>query len=235
VTQQLNAMQESIKIALDAADAATDVTSEYKRIKNEYLKTEQKMKEIHKYTTIIFSSSIATAVIAIILTGLLYFKSLSELEDMTSTSREALVVFAENVENVNKAVESMNSSLARHTDLLNASDEELSKAINSNDKKLMINLSKEITNLSSGLSKSIKYETDKLGKSIQESGVMTSASVNKELSKLMQDNKKNQNGKLLKELSNSTSSLNAALEAISSQNKLLVKEIKDQKENITFP
>jgi hypothetical protein len=51
----------------------------------------------------------------------------------------------------------------------------------------------------------------------------------------MQDNKKNQNGKLLKELSNSTSSLNAALEAISSQNKLLVKEIKDQKENITFP
>ena len=99
----------------------------------------------------------------------------------------------------------------------------------------MINLSKEITNLSSGLSKSIKSETDKLGKSIQESGVMTSASVNKELSKLMQDNKKNQSMKLLKELSNSTSSLNAALEAISSQNKLLVKEIKDQKENITFP
>ena len=199
------------------------------------------MKEIHKYTTIIFSGSIATAVIAIILTGLLYFKSLSELEEMTSTSREALVVFAENVENVNKAVDNMNSSLARHTDLLNASEEmkskieDLSSAINSNDKKLMINLSKEITNLSSGLSKSIKNETDKLGKSIQESGVMTSASVNKEIGKLLKDNKKNQNGKLLKELSNSTSSLNAALEAISSQNKLLVKEIKDQKENITFP
>ena len=199
------------------------------------------MKEIHKYTTIIFSGSIATAVIAIILTGLLYFKSLSELEEMTSTSREALVVFAENVENVNKAVDNMNSSLARHTDLLNASEEmkskieALSSAINSNDKKLMINLSKEITNLSSGLSKSIKNETEKLGKSIQESGVITSANVNKEIGKLLKDNKKNQNVKLLKELSNSTSSLNAALEAISSQNKLLVKEIKDQKENITFP
>ena len=100
MNQQVNAMQESIKIALDAADAATDVTSEYKRIKNEYLKAEQKVKEIHKYTTIVFSSSIATAIIAIILTGLLYFKSLSELEEMTSTSKEALVVFAENVENV---------------------------------------------------------------------------------------------------------------------------------------
>jgi len=241
MTQQLNAMQESIKIALDAADAATDVTSEYKRIKNEYLKTEQKMKEIHKYTTIIFSSSIATAIIAIILTGLLYFKSLSELEDMTSTSREALVVFAENVESVNKAVDDMNSSLARHTDLLNASEEmklkleELSNAINTNDKKLMVNLSKEISNLSNGLSKSIKDETNKLGKSIQESGVVTSAKVNKEISKILQDSKKNQNVKLLKELSNSTSSLNAALEAISSQNKSLVKEIKDQKESITFP
>ena len=47
--------------------------------------------------------------------------------------------------------------------------------------------------------------------------------------------KKNNNAKLLKELSNSTSSLNAALDAISSQNKLLVKEIRDKKESITFP
>ena len=162
MNQQVNAMQESIKIALDAADAATDVTSEYKRIKNEYLKAEQKVKEIHKYTTIVFSSSIATAIIAIILTGLLYFKSLSELEEMTSTSKEALVVFAENVENVNKAVDDMNSSLSKHTDLVNANEQiqialdNLSNAIKSNDKNLMVNLSKEISNLSNGLSKSIK-------------------------------------------------------------------------------
>ena len=113
--------------------------------------------------------------------------------------------------------------------------EELSNAINTNDKKLMVNLSKEISNLSNGLSKSIKDETNKLGKSIQESGVINSAKVNKEISKILKDSKKNQNVKLLKELSNSTSSLNAALEAISSQNKLLVKEIKDDKESITFP
>jgi hypothetical protein len=238
---QVNAVQESIKIALDAADAATDVTAEYKRIKNEYIKTEQKMKEIHKYTTIIFSSSIATAVIAIILTGLLYFKSLSELEEMTGTSREALVVFAENVENVNKAVENMNSSLARHTDLLNASEEvkikmsELSEAILNNDKKLMINLSKEIANLSSILSDSLKDETQKIGKSIQESNIVTSSKINKEINKIIETSKKNNNTKLLKELSNSTSSLNAALEAISNQNRLLVKEIKDKKESITFP
>ena len=241
MNQQVNAMQESIKIALDAADAATDVTSEYKRIKNEYLKAEQKVKEIHKYTTIVFSSSIATAIIAIILTGLLYFKSLSELEEMTNTSKEALVVFAENVENVNKAVDNMNSSLSKHSDLVNANEQieialdNLSNAIKSNDKSLMVNLSKEISNLSNGLSKSIKEESSKLGKSIAENNVVNSASFNKEFKKLMQESKKSQNTKLLKELSNSTSSLNAALEAISSQNKMLVKEIRDQKESITFP
>ena len=239
--EQINAMQESIKIALDAADAATDVTSEYKRIKNEYIIAEQKVKEIHKYTTIIFSSSIATAVVAIILTGLLYFKSLSELEDMTSTSREALVVFAENVEKVNEAVENMNSSLASHSELVNASEDVkqkldmLSDAILSNDKKLMISLSKEISNLSSGIAKSIKDETGKLNQSISESGVVASAKLNKEISKMIEANKKNSNTKILKELTNSTSSLNAALEAISSQNKLLVREIADQKESITFP
>ena len=240
MNQQINAMQESIKIALDAADAATDVTSEYKRIKNEYIKAEQKVKEIHKYTTIVFSSSIATAVIAIILTGLLYFKSLSELDEMTGTSKEALVVFAENVENVNKAVEDMNASLAKHSDLVNANQQiqnaldELSVAIKDNDKNLMINLSKEVSNLSNIVSKSIKEESSKLGKSISENNVLTSAKLNKEFEKLMNENKKTQNTKLLKELSNSTSSLNAALEAISSQNKLLVKEIKGQKRKYYF-
>ena len=238
---QINAMQESIKIALDAADAATDVTSEYKRIKSEYMKTEQKMKEIHRYTTIIFSSSIATALIAVILTGLLYFKSLSDLDEMTSTSREALVVFAENVEKVNAAVESMNSSLENHNELISANAEVknklemLSEAILSNDKKLMISLSQEISNLSNGISKSIKDETSKLSQSITESGVVASAKLNKEISKMIEANKKNSNTKVLKELTNSTSSLNAALEAISSQNKLLVNEIKDQQESITFP
>ncbi len=241
MNQQINAMQESIKIALDAADAATDVTSEYKRIKNEYLKAEQKVKEIHKYTTIVFSSSIATAVIAIILTGLLYFKSLSELEEMTGTSKEALVVFAENVENVNKAVENMNSSLTKHSDMVTANDQikntlgDLSDAIKANDKNLMLNLSKEISNLSNGLSKSIKEESTRLGKSIAENSVVTTAKLNKEFEKLIKENKKTQNTKLLKELSNSTSSLNAALEAIASQNKMLVREISDQKESITFP
>ncbi len=238
---ELNTMQESIKIALDAADAATDVTSEYKRMKNEYIKAEQKVKEIHKYTTIIFSTAIGTAIIAIILTGLLYFKSLSELENMTNTSREALVVFAENVEAVNIAVKNMNKSLEKHSDLVNTNAEikdklfQLGEAINENDGKLMISLSKEISNLSKTVSSALKEESQKLTQNINENEVVTSAKVSKAIDKLINDNKKNSNLKMLKELSNSTSSLTAALKTISSQNKMLVKEITDQKESITFP
>ena len=241
MSNELNTMQESIKIALDAADAATDVTSEYKRMKNEYIKAEQKVKEIHKYTTIIFSASIGTAVVAILLTGLLYFKSLSELEGMTSTSREALVVFAENVDAVNQAVQNMNKSLENHTDLVNTNIEikeklsQLMDAIEQNDKNLMVSLSKEISNLSKVVSTTLKDETSKLNQNIQESEVITSAKVNKAIDKLLVENKKNSNVKMLKELSNSTSTLTNALKSISSQNKLLVKEIIDQKESITYP
>ena len=241
MSNELNTMQESIKIALDAADAATDVTSEYKRMKNEYIKAEQKVKEIHKYTTIIFSASIGTAIVSVLLIGLLYFKSLSELEDMTNTSREALVVFAENVESVNEAVNNMNQSLEKHSDLVNTNTEikeklsQLTDAIEKNDQKLMASLSQEISLLSKSIADSLKTETSKLNQNIQESDVVTSAKVGKAIDRLLNDNKQKQNSKLLKELSNNTSSLTAALKAISSQNKLLVKEIKDQKENITFP
>ena len=241
MSTDLNTMQESIKIALDAADAATDVTSEYKRMKNEYIKAEQKVKEIHKYTTIIFSASIGTAIVSILLIGLLYFKSLSELEDMTNTSREALVVFAENVDSVNKAVSNMNQSLEKHSDLVNANLEIKNKltmlmdAIDKNDKQLMLSLSKEVTNLSKEISSSLKAETSKLNQNIQESDVVTSAKVNKAVDKILNDKNRTMNVKMLKELSNNTSSLTAALEAISKQNKLLVKEINEQKENITYP
>ncbi len=241
MSTELNTMQESIKIALDAADAATDVTSEYKRMKNEYIKAEQKVKEIHKYTTIIFSASIGTAIVSILLIGLLYFKSLSELEDMTNTSREALVVFAENVDSVNQAVTNMNQSLEKHSDLVNANLEIKNKlsmlmdAIDKNDKQLMVSLSKEVTNLSREISSSLKAETTKLNQNIQESDVVTSAKVNKAVDKILNDKNRSMNVKMLKELSNNTSSLTAALEAISKQNKLLVKEINEQKENITYP
>ena len=50
MSSDLSTIEESIKIALDAADAATDVTSEYNKVKREHKKLETQVKQIHRYT-----------------------------------------------------------------------------------------------------------------------------------------------------------------------------------------
>ena len=98
MSDKVDAVQESIKLALDAADAATDVTSEYNTVRKQNVILEAKVKQIHRYTTIIFGSSILASIVAIGFSSVLYFKSMSDLSVMTTTNREALVIFAENVD-----------------------------------------------------------------------------------------------------------------------------------------
>ena len=114
----VNEVQESIKIALDAADAATDITSEYNKIKNENKKLEASVKQVHKFTTIIFGISILAAVIGLSLTALIYSRTMNELSAMTSTSREALVVFAENVDGVKKALQQLQTGIQEQGKIL---------------------------------------------------------------------------------------------------------------------
>ena len=111
MTTEYNAVQESIKIALDAADAATDVTSEYNKTKREHKKLEASVKSVHRYSIIIFASSMVAAVAALLFASMIYFKTMSELNTMTTTSREALVLFAENVDGVNDSLSKMKAAL----------------------------------------------------------------------------------------------------------------------------
>ena len=98
MSSEISTIEESIKIALDAADAATDITSEYNGIKKKNQKLESEVKKVYLYTTIIFGSSIFASVVAILFSSFIYFKSMSDLDVMTTTNREALVIFSENVD-----------------------------------------------------------------------------------------------------------------------------------------
>ena len=111
MSSDLSTIEESIKIALDAADAATDVTSEYNKVKREHKKLETKVKQIHKYTTIIFGSSMIAAIVAMIFSSVLYFRSMSDLGVMTTTNREALVIFAENVDDLKDNVKALSAAM----------------------------------------------------------------------------------------------------------------------------
>ena len=115
---KLEAVQESIKLALDAADAATDVTSEYNKVKKAHAILEAKVKQIHKYTTVVFVSSIVSGLVVIAVSAILFMQSSNKLSNMTETSREALVVFAENVDGVNASLKSLDLAIKKQGDLL---------------------------------------------------------------------------------------------------------------------
>ena len=124
---ELNSVQESIKLALDAADAATDVTSEYSQVKREHKKLESKVSQIHRYTTITFVSAISAAVIALAFSATLYFKSISELKLMTTTNRQGLIVFSENIETLNNVLAELKVSLSKQEELIELNRESTSQ------------------------------------------------------------------------------------------------------------
>ena len=115
---KIEAVQESIKLALDAADAATDVTSEYNKVKKAHAILEAKVKQIHKYTTVVFVSSIVSGLVVIAISAILFMQSSNKLSNMTETSREALVVFAENVDGVNASLKNLDLAIKQQGDLL---------------------------------------------------------------------------------------------------------------------
>jgi hypothetical protein len=136
MNDKVDAVQESIKLALDAADAATDVTSEYNTVRKQHKILEDKVKQIHKYTTVVFVSSIVSGIFVVIVSAFLFMQGSSKLDTMTETSREALVVFAENVDSVNKSLESLNKAIKKQDEFL---------AVNKNVIITMNNMEKKIT------------------------------------------------------------------------------------------
>ena len=119
---KIEAVQESIKLALDAADAATDVTSEYNKVKKAHAILEAKVKQIHKYTTVVFVSSIISGLVVIAVSAFLFMQSSNKLSNMTETSREALVVFAENVDGVNASLKNLDLAIKKQGDLLSINE-----------------------------------------------------------------------------------------------------------------
>ena len=206
----VNEVQESIKIALDAADAATDVTSEYNKIKNENKKLEASVKQVHKFTTIIFGISILAAIIGLSLTALIYSRTMNELSAMTSTSREALVVFAENVEGVKSALEQLQTGIQSQGKILetnNALIESINNLDNNlnNTNKMLVS---EITNLAENVTKNMNVsskknmqELNKLVKTLKDTQVNTT-------NKLIKLSQKATNSNLLSKISNNQNKMN---------------------------
>ena len=113
-------VEDSIKIALDAADAATNVTDEFVRITNDYSAMEGKVKKMYRNATIIFVSSAAASLIAVLVASMMYYRTIETMETSNNTSLEALVIFAENVDKLAAATTALDVSVAEQEQLLEA-------------------------------------------------------------------------------------------------------------------
>ena len=245
MSTEYNAVQESIKIALDAADAATDVTSEYNKTKREHKKLEASVKSVHRFSIIIFTSSMVAAVAALLFASLIYFKTMSELSTMTTTSREALVLFAENVDGVNDSLNKMKGALDTQKTLVGQNETLINELVGLRD---IISRSNEtmMTGMES-TSTSIANSNNQMASSItagiaNELGAQTNRMV-KELNELSKTNAKSldQMTKSVSETKNmdrlvaNQKTIVRLLGELSAQNADLLKTISEKDNRVSYP
>ena len=242
---ELNSVQESIKLALDAADAATDVTSEYSQVKREHKKLEKKVSQIHRYTSITFVTGIVAAVVALTFSATLYFKSISELKLMTTTNREGLIVFSENIDKLNVVLADLQESLSKQEELVELNREATAHIAELND--VMVNgtnkIVEEIQSANTATVAASKAATDELKSTLISQGKKTSNSMKVSLSSLESSLQKTleamdqriASNETLNGVASSQQMANKEIKALKMQSAEIRNLLEVQQNRITFP
>ena len=245
MSTEYNAVQESIKIALDAADAATDVTSEYNKTKREHKKLEASVKSVHRFSIIIFASSMVAAIAALLFAGMIYFRTMSELSTMTTTSREALVVFAENVEGVNDALKKMEGALETQQtlvgqnetlinelvglrDIISRSNETMMTGMESTSSSIAASNNQMASSITTGIANELGAQTNRMVKELNELSKTNSNSLD-EMTKSMS------NTKNMDRLAANQKTIVRLLGDLSSQNADLLGMISEKDNRVSYP
>jgi hypothetical protein len=245
MASEFNSVQESIKLALDAADAATDVTSEYSQVKRDHKKLEKKVSQIHRYTTITFVSAISAAVIALAFSATLYFKSISELKLMTTTNRQGLIVFSENIETLNNVLAELKVSLSKQEELIRLNREstsqigELKKVMAEGSASIVAQLQKTgdgIDASTTALGESLKTAVISQNKAMTNSFKVTLTSLESSVLKSVAAiDKKIASNKALQSVAVSQTKTKKEIESLKLQTKEIRKLLETQQNRVTFP
>ncbi|MDA7648295.1 hypothetical protein N8746_02225 [Alphaproteobacteria bacterium] len=245
MASEFNSVQESIKLALDAADAATDVTSEYSQVKRDHKKLEKKVSQIHRYTTITFVSAISAAVIALAFSATLYFKSISELKLMTTTNRQGLIVFSENIETLNNVLAELKVSLSKQEELIKLNREstlqigELKKVMTEGSASIVAQLQKTgdgIDVSTTALGESLKAAVITQNKAMTNSFKVTLTSLESSVLKSVAAiDKKIASNKALQSVAVSQTKTKKEIESLKLQTREIRKLLETQQNRVTFP
>ena len=245
MSTEYNAVQESIKIALDAADAATDVTSEYNKTKREHKKLEASVKSVHRFSIIIFTSSMVAAVAALLFASLIYFRTMSELSTMTTTSREALVLFAENVDGVNDSLNKMKGALDTQKtlvgqnetlinelvglrDIISRSNETMMTGMESTSASIANSNNQMASSITAGIANELGAQTNRMVKELNELSKTNAKSLD-QMTKSVSDSKN------LDGLVANQKTIVRLLGELSAQNTDLLKSISQKDNRVSYP
>ena len=245
MSTEYNAVQESIKIALDAADAATDVTSEYNKTKREHKKLEASVKSVHRFSIIIFTSSMVAAVAALLFASLIYFRTMSELSTMTTTSREALVLFAENVDGVNDSLNKMKGALdtqktlvgqnetlinelAGLRDIISRSNETMMTGMESTSTSIANSNNQMASSITAGIANELGAQTNRMVKELNELSKTNAKSLD-QMTKSVSDSKN------MDRLVANQKTIVRLLGELSAQNADLLKTISEKDNRVSYP
>ena len=116
---QQKALEETSKVALDAADAATRAAEEIHSVKKEYEGILNANRGILRGLSIALVSAAIGLLVAVGASALVYYKSRAQFEKSDEMLLQAVAVFAENVDELTLAQSNLNSLIETQNDLRN--------------------------------------------------------------------------------------------------------------------
>ena len=243
MSNKLKLVQEGVKLALDAADAAADVTAEFNKVKTQNLELVNKVTKFYKNSWIIAIFAIFSAFSAFGMSLFLYFGSVSELETLSKTNRQALVVFAENVENVNKTITEAKGVFDRQVEIINANKEMMVaiQNLSEEDKNSRNALDELITkNAKNILQTQIKVqkELEAALKTLRVAHEKSSKSIEKVVLSSSKSNQSADNAPMIKSLQEVLllqQNINKKLIELADSNSKLLKEVRLSSRQIQYP
>ncbi|MEC8518618.1 MAG: hypothetical protein VXY59_02625 [Pseudomonadota bacterium] len=243
MSNKLKLVQEGVKLALDAADAAADVTAEFNKVKTQNLELVDRVTKFYKNSWIIAIFAIFSAFSAFGMSLFLYFGSVSELETLSKTNRQALVVFAENVENVNKTITEAKGVFDRQVEIINANKEMMVaiQNLSDEDKKSREALDALITtNAQSILQTQIKVqkELEAALKTLRVAHEKSSKSIEKVVLSSSKSKQSVDNAPMIKSLQEVLllqQNINKKLVELADSNSKLLKEVRLSSRQIQYP
>ena len=106
-TTENDNIQDSIQVALDAADTAAEVTEVFHNLNEQFEVVNIQANKIYNSVLIIFVSAILAGLVSLGAASLMYYKALGTLKTNSNVSIEALAIFTENVAKLDDSIKTV--------------------------------------------------------------------------------------------------------------------------------